>query len=150
MHLITSAFLTLLMSQPPSPAPPPRATSCPQATVTLPDPIARVLRDYESAWSRGDEKALAALFTEDGFVMSRGGMPRRGREAIGKGYAGSGGAPLALRPIAFATEGSLGLILGCYAERNGDPEIGKFTLTLRRDAAGRWLIFSDMDNSNGR
>ena len=52
--------------------------------------------------------------------------------------------------IAFAAEGSTGFILGCYAPRTGEPEIGKFTLTLKKDRAGRWLIFSDMDNPNRR
>jgi ketosteroid isomerase-like protein len=32
----------------------------------------------------------------------------------------------------------------------GQPDIGKFTLTLRKDSDGRWLIRSDMDNSNRR
>ena len=30
----------------------------------------------------------------------------------------------------------------------GRPDVGKFTLTLRKGADGRWLIFSDMDNGN--
>lgn len=149
MNLIALALLVLATPQTSAP-PSGTARMCPQATVTLEAPLDLVLRDYEAAWSRGDEKALAALFSEDGFVMSRGGMPRRGREAIRSGYAGSGGGPLALRPIAVATEGSIGLILGCYSEKPGDPEIGKFTLTLKKDATGRWLIFSDMDNANGR
>jgi ketosteroid isomerase-like protein len=30
------------------------------------------------------------------------------------------------------------------------PDEGKFTLTLRKDKDGSWLIVSDMDNSNRR
>jgi len=37
-----------------------------------------------------------------------------------------------------------------YSGAQGQPEDGKFTLTLRRGADGRWLIMSDMDNSNRR
>ena len=133
----------------PSPSKPPVA-ACPQASVTLPAPLDRVLRDYEVAWSRGDAKALAALFAEDGFVMSMGDTPVRGRDQIAARYTGSGGAPLSLRAIALEAEGSTGFILGCYAPRAGDPDIGKFTLTLRKDGKGRWLIFSDMDNPNRR
>ena len=82
--------------------------------------------------------------------MAMGGLPVRGRAAIELQYANAGGGPLSLRAIAFATEGSTGFILGCYAPRAGEPEIGKFTLTLKKDTAGRWLIFSDMDNPNRR
>jgi acetyl esterase/lipase len=73
----------------------------------------------------------------------------RGRSAVERHYAGAGG-PLALRAIAFSTQGDVGYILGGYARRRGDGDVGKFTLTLRRAAGGRWLIVSDMDNGNGR
>jgi ketosteroid isomerase-like protein len=108
-----------------------------------------VLRDYERAWASKDAVALAALFAEDGFVLSRGKPPVRGRAAIQKHYTGQGG-PLALRAFAFATDGSIGYILGGYAAEGGEPDTGKFTLTLRRGEDGRWLIVSDMDNGNSR
>lgn len=117
-------------------------------SVTLPAPLARVLTDYEAAWRSKDPAALAALFTEDGFVLSSGNPPVRGRAAIEKHYAGHGG-PLALRALAHATEGSLGYIIGGYASGKDEPDMGKFTLTLRK-ADGRWLIVSDMDNGNAR
>jgi ketosteroid isomerase-like protein len=116
-------------------------------SATLPAPLARVLADYESAWRARDATALAALFSEDGFVLSSGEPPVRGRAQIERHYAGRGG-PLALRAFAFATEGSIGYIVGGFARREGEPDIGKFTLTLRKDAKGQWLILSDMDNGN--
>ena len=118
-------------------------------SVLLPIPLARVLTDYEVAWRNKDAAALAALFCEDGFVLSGGAPPVRGREQMQKHYAGQGG-PLALRALAFATEGSVGYIIGAFSRRKGDADIGKFTLTLRRHADGRWLILSDMDNGNSR
>lgn len=121
----------------------------PQPSLKLPPELARVLSDYETAWSSRDAAALARLFAEDGFVLPGGGVPVRGRAAIERHYKGSGG-PLALRAFAFATEGPVGYILGGYAGKAGDPDDGKFTLTLRKGADGRWLIFSDMDNSNRR
>src|SRR5258706_537045 len=93
--------------------------------------------------------ALAALFCEDGFVLSNGAPPVRGRGAIQKHYAGQGG-PLALRALAFATESSVGYIIGAFSRQKGDADIGKFTLTLRRQADEGWLIMSDMDNGNSR
>ncbi len=118
-------------------------------SVELPAALARVLSDYEAAWQARDAARLAALFTEDGFVLSTGRPPVRGRDAIRERYGTSGG-PLALRAMAWATEGSLGYIIGGYAGERGQPDVGKFTLTLRRDASGRWLIMSDMDNGNSR
>jgi len=115
-------------------------------SVSLPPELARVLADYEDAWSHRDAKALASLFAEEGWVLSNGAPPAHGRAAIEKAYAGSGG-PLALRAYAFATRDDVGYILGGFARRRGDPDVGKFTLTLRR-VGGRWLIVSDMDNGN--
>jgi len=116
-------------------------------SVELPAPLARVLTDYEAAWQAKDAAALAALFVEDGFVLSRGVPPIRGRAAIARHYTGQGG-PLSLRAFAFAADGATGYILGGYSRQEGEPDIGKFTLTLRRDLTGRWWIASDMDNGN--
>lgn len=118
-------------------------------SVELPAELARVLTDYESAWQAKDAAALAALFAEDGFVLSSGVPPVRGRAAIEKHYTGQGG-PLSLRALAYATEGSTGYIIGGFARQKGEGDIGKFTLTLRKGASGRWLIMSDMDNGNSR
>jgi ketosteroid isomerase-like protein len=119
------------------------------SSVQLPAPLARVLTDYETAWRAKDAAALAALFSEDGFVLSNGVPPVRGRTEIERHYAGQGG-PLALRALAFATSGSVGYIIGGFARRQGAADIGKFTLTLRKDRNGSWLIVSDMDNGNSR
>ncbi len=130
---------------------PPQASEDPvqEPTVTLPAPLARVFADYEAAWRNKDAAGLAALFTEDGFVLSEGIPPVRGRAQIERRYSGSGG-PLVLRALAYATEGSIGYIIGGFAREEGQPDIGKFTLTLRKGPDGRWLIMSDMDNGNTR
>ena len=119
----------------------------PLPSVTLPPELARVLTDYEAAWRAKDAAALARLFAEDGFVLQRNKPPVRGRDAIEKAYAGAGGA-LALRALAYATEGPVGYIIGGYAARAGEPDDGKFTLTLKKAPNGKWLIMSDMDNGN--
>jgi ketosteroid isomerase-like protein len=118
-------------------------------SVQLPAELARVLADYQRAWQQKDAAALAALFAENGFVLSSGAPPVRGRAAIQQHYSGQGG-PLSLRALAYAAEGSTGYIIGGFAREQGQPDIGKFTLTLRRASDGRWLIMSDMDNGNTR
>ncbi len=117
-------------------------------SVELSPELGRVLRDYEAAWRRGDAAGLAALFPEDGFVLQGGRAPVRGRAAIRAAYAGQGGGPLRLRALAAATADTLGYIIGAYGYGDAPGDQGKFTLTLRRGPDGRWLIFSDMDNSS--
>ena len=111
--------------------------------------FARVLTDYEKAWTAGDEEALAALFTADGWVLSNGRPPAHGTDAITERYKNSQG-PLALRALHLEVDGDLAIMIGAFAMKRGDPDMGKFTLTLRRGEDGRWLIISDMDNMNRR
>ena len=78
----TAALLTILATATPSLAQAPSsANEAALPSVELPQPLARVLTDYESAWGRKDAKALAALFTEDGFVLS-GAQPFEAFQAI--------------------------------------------------------------------
>ena len=121
----------------------------PLPSVTLPPALDRVLRDYERAWEGRDPKGLAALFTEDGFVLRPGHPPVRGRAEIERVYAGAGGS-LSLRALGYAVDDSAGYIVGAFAGRPGAPDAGKFVLALRRDASGKWLIAADMDNGNSR
>jgi ketosteroid isomerase-like protein len=118
-------------------------------SVKLPAALDRVLRDYERAWRAKDPAALAALFTEDGFVLPNGQPPRRGRAAIRNTYS-EGGGSLVLRALEYKTRGSVGYIIGAYGHEEGQPDDGKFILALRRDNNGRWLIAADIDNSNRR
>ncbi|MBT8403090.1 MAG: nuclear transport factor 2 family protein [Gemmatimonadetes bacterium] len=116
-----------------------------QPSVELPDPLERVLRDYERHWSGGDADALAELFVDQGLIVS-GGNWIRGRAAIREAYQIASG-PLRLRAIEYSTDGSVGYIVGAYGYGDELPvaDAGLFTLTLRRDSQGRWLIVSDMD-----
>ena len=118
-------------------------------TITLPPELDRVLRDYEAAWREGDEARLASLFTEDGFVLSNGVPPVRGREAIAAQYAAFQG-PLTLAALAYSTGDSVGYIIGTYGGSDPATHQGKYVLALRRDTSGTWLIAADMDNTNQR
>lgn len=117
------------------------------ASIALPPALDRVLRDYERAWRARDAAGLAALFTEDGFVLSGSRPPVRGRAAIEERYTGAGG-PLHLRAIAYAADDTVAYIIGMYGPTPEQGSNGKFTLTLRRRPGGAWLIASDMDNPN--
>ena len=116
-------------------------------SVELPPQLDRVLRDYERAWQARDASALAELFTEDGFVLQNGRHPVRGRVAIRAAYARAGG-PLVLRALNYAIQDSVGFIIGAYATKAGEADVGKFVLPIRRRGGGRWLIAADIDNGN--
>jgi ketosteroid isomerase-like protein len=115
-------------------------------SVELPAPLARVLRDYEQAWTGKDPAKLASLFTEDGFVLANRKPAVRGHAAIREAYKDAGG-PLALRAMAYSIDGNTGYIIGAYGESATAADTGKFILALRR-VRGRWLIAADIDNTN--
>ena len=117
--------------------------------VTLPPAMDRVLRDYERAWRARDAAGLAALFTEDGFVLAGGRPPSRGTAAIERPYA-TGGGPLELRALAYAESDTVGYIIGTYGPSTEELRMGKFVLLLRRAPGGPWRIAADMDNPNQR
>jgi ketosteroid isomerase-like protein len=131
-------------AQSPATAPPPIPSA------TLPPALDRVLREYERAWKSGDADAVAALFAQDGFLLQSGRAPIRGRSAIAAQYRGQAGGALRLRALGYAAGDTVGYIAGAYGYGEGAdvPDMGKFTLTLRRDRGGAWQIFSDMDNGN--
>ena len=119
-------------------------------SVALPPDLDRVLRDYEKAWKSGDAANVAALFAVDGFVLASGRSPVRGRAAITSLYGGMAGGDLRLRAFAYAAGDTVGYILGAYTYGDAKTDMGKFTVTLRRQPGGRWELFSDMDNGNAR
>jgi ketosteroid isomerase-like protein len=116
-------------------------------SVELPPALDRVLRDYEQAWRTHDAEALAALFTDDGFVLRSGHPPVRGRDAIEAAYQEAGGR-LHLRALAFEQSGPTAYIIGGYTSTPKWPDAGKFILKLRKRPDDRWRITADMDNRN--
>jgi ketosteroid isomerase-like protein len=125
----------------------PAEAAAPLPSVAVPAEVERVMRDYERAWGARDAAGLAALFTDDGMVLGNGQPPVRGRAAVQRAYTGAGG-PLALRPLAFAADDTVGYLVGGFAVRAGEPDVGKFVLLLRRAPGGPWRIAADMDNLN--
>ena len=117
--------------------------------IDLPPELDRVLRDYEDGWRESDEKALASLFSPDGFIMRPGHPPTQGRGQIEEAYRDSGG-PLYLNAYEFAISDSVAYIIGGYSHLEEGPDTGKYILTLKLMSDDRWYITADMDNSNRR
>jgi hypothetical protein len=126
-------------------APAPPQAPAPQPSVTLPPELDRVLRDYERFWRAGDTLGLSAIFTDDGFVPTRGGWVR-GTAAIRNTYRIASGN-LNLRAHAYAVSDTVGYIIGAFGYQAGTDN-GKFVLALRRRPGGQWLIAADLDQGN--
>ena len=104
MRILRATCVALLLLATPLTAQMDQSETLP--SIELPAAVDRVLRDYESAWADGDADGLAALFTEDGFVLSGGDPHVRGRDAIRERYQRAGG-PLLLRAVAFHSSGDV-------------------------------------------
>lgn len=116
-------------------------------SVTLPEPLERVLRDYEREWEGRNPQGLAGLFTEDGMILPNYRPPVRGRAGIAEDYRNAGG-PLRLGALAFGAADTVGYIIGGYRWGSDTVDAGKFVLVLRRDPGGPWMIVADIDNTN--
>lgn len=115
--------------------------------VELPEDLQQVLTNYETHWKNSDAKALASLFTEDGFILRPGHDLVKGRENIQTSYENAGGGDLVLRAYDYSVQGNLAYIIGGYTYGSRVKDMGKYTLTLKK-INGNWLIHSDMDNGN--
>lgn len=146
--LTLGAVLFVLASAGSVAAQAPPAAAAP-ATITLPPEVARVLRDYESAWRSGDGTQLSKLFTEDGFAVQSGSPIRCGHAEIAAGLTKPGGE-LQLAAYAHSASGDVGYIVGGYRYPPSTEYGGRFVLALRRGADGRWLIAADLDNNGPR
>lgn len=147
MRILTSAALIAALSIAAPSVGQAQETPARLPSVELPAEVERVLRDYERNWTAGDEAGLAALFAEDGFILQNGRPPVRGRAAIQQAYANAQG-PLRLRALHYATDGSVGWIIGAFGYGEGEADMGKFVLALRREPGGPWLIAADIDNAS--
>ncbi len=115
--------------------------------VELPEDLQQVLTNYETHWKNSDSKALASLFTEDGFILRPGHDLVKGRKNIQTSYENVGGGDLVLRAYDYSVQENLAYIIGGYTYGSRVKDMGKYTLTLKK-INGNWLIHSDMDNGN--
>ncbi|MBR9919131.1 nuclear transport factor 2 family protein [bacterium] len=115
--------------------------------VELPEDLQQVLTNYETHWKNSDAKALASLFTEDGFILRPGHDLVKGRKNIQTSYENVGGGDLVLRAYDYSIQENLAYIIGGYTYGSRVKDMGKYTLTLKK-INGNWLIHSDMDNGN--
>ena len=88
--LIAVQMTTSLLAQTPSGTPsvaPPRSPTYPAPVAQKSDPaLERLAKDYETAFNKGDVKALVALYATDALRMTPMGQLLIGRAAIEQDY----------------------------------------------------------------
>jgi len=121
----------------------------PAQAVPVPPDVARLLTERAARWK--DTAALAALYTEDAFVLGRGPEWIRGRQAVAQ-YVGTGfTVPLHVSPIAFEASGDRAHIVGYYTGESGGARqyYGQVLLALARGADSVWRIAAETPSFPG-
>ena len=120
--------------------------------------IAEINRQYLAAINEGDIDALAALTTEDHMMISSGGEPLAGKQALVDAMTGAFerfDIDETWSPDETVVSGELAYQRGRFVveatPRNGGETTrttGNFMRIYRRDADGAWFMVRDMFNSD--
>jgi uncharacterized protein (TIGR02246 family) len=118
--------------------------------------IETLLRDYQSAFNRGDAKALAGLYTFDAwrvspagvFIASQAAIEWTHDAAMARAFAG---ATLALHSGRVLTISSdVALVEGTYElTTSGGPMKGRYLNTIVRRADRQWRLASEVNIPEG-
>jgi len=136
------------------------AACAPSATDTETEALASIAefnRQYLAAINGGDIDALAALTTDDHMMISSGGTPLAGKEALVNAMTGAFERfdfDESWAPIETVVSGDLAYQRGTFVvntmpKDGGDAAsmTGNFLRIYRRQADGRWFMVRDNFNS---
>jgi uncharacterized protein (TIGR02246 family) len=139
---ISSAALAQTPAQQP-PVQPPRSPTYPSPAARSSDAtVDQLSKDYESAFNKGDAKALAALYATDGMRLGPNNQLIKGRAAIEQFYVqtfASGKPPtLTIRPRSSKMlRPDVALLEGTYALEDGSG--GVYIITAVQQG-GQWQL----------
>jgi uncharacterized protein (TIGR02246 family) len=107
---------------------------------------------WMAAGNAKDAAAIAALYAEDATVMPPNGAAVKGRAAIQsfwKGMVDQLTGKVTLARVGGWQGGDTGYEVGTYASMMGTGnDTGKYLITLKKGADGKWLITNDIFNSD--
>jgi ketosteroid isomerase-like protein len=123
------------------------------AAVASEGPLDGMSKAFEDAMRKGDTTAVAAMYAEDGVILPPNHARVQGREGIAAYMKGmtDAGLSLKLAPGDSWIEGSLGVRSGSYIvldKEQKEIDHGKWLEVWRKGADGKWLMVSDMWNSD--
>jgi uncharacterized protein (TIGR02246 family) len=120
-------------------------------------PLARLQTEWAAAANAKDSARLAALYSENGVLMPSNAPMAKGRpaiQAVWKGMMDQNARDIVLATVDRAITGDIGYEAGTYTFKMGAAgapvasDKGKYLLTVRRGADGKWLIQNDIFNSD--
>jgi uncharacterized protein (TIGR02246 family) len=107
---------------------------------------------WMAAGNAKDAAAIAALYAEDAMVMPPNAAAVKGRAAIQslwKGMVDQLGSNVTLTRVGGWQGGDTGYEAGTYAALMGTVnDTGKYLITFKKGADGKWLITNDIFNSD--
>ena len=132
------------------------AQAAPMAAASDEAAIRAQTTDWEKAYNAGDAKAVAALYTEDAFLLPPGAPGASGRAAILAFFIeniaeskAAGAVFVVNRKTDVGVSGSMGWESGTYTVtvKGAIVESGKF-LSVSRKKNGKWLYLRDTWNAD--
>jgi uncharacterized protein (TIGR02246 family) len=142
---------TLLLAQTPGkpPVTPPQSPTYPAPVAQSSDPaLEQLAKDYETAFNKGDAKALAGLYAMDALRVTPMGQLLTGRLAIEQDYLTNLAGPfkgtkLLLHPgRTQALTADVALIEGTYEVTGGKAPVKGRYLNTATKQGGRWRLAS--------
>jgi len=119
----------------------------PLPAIKLPPELSALLSARETGWN--NKTMLGVLFVEDALMLNTQDedLPTwvRGREQIADELSRYFSNPYRITPVAFRVDVGTAFIAGYYTRGEGESEkhFGHVMLSLRKDAAGKWLIAAE-------
>lgn len=109
--------------------------------------VLRLEREFIAAWNRGDARAAAAVYAEDGTRVGALGDVSHGREAIEAAYANllqgmMKGATADWHPSVRLLSDDVAVTQGSLVihPAGGDSEIRGYAVDIWRKSGGRWQL----------
>lgn len=137
----------------------------PGATATGETDIARdrqaleqIDRRWEQAFNRGDAEGVAALYTDDGFLLAPNSQIARGRQSIQQqlqGFIDAGLKNIQFTTVDVGVSGDLAYEVGRYSldvhpqgAQQAVRDEGKYVIVARRQPDGTWKLAADIFNTS--
>ena len=151
------ALCTLLVTSAAGAQASPAAKGAATGTARDIEAIGRVAAEFSQRYMKGDARAMAEMYTEDGVIFPGGRPMIKGRAAIQAYWTLAPGVTVVEHKTtadSIVVVGNTAYDWGTFVARNardgqaGNPGYGKYVIVWQRQRDGRWLMHLDIWNSS--